>query len=202
MEVAHFYHAWCNGGWHDPVFEHRDALLESGFPSPVHLGVVGGPQERAKVAAAFGPGVKVVAQERHGWEQVTLMQLAAYAADHDGAVMYAHTKSDTAWRRLMTDRVVRNWQHLAGKLEDGYDVAGDSWRLGPGMDVGDARRHPALLRQLLDGDLRVHSHVARDPIHLSLGCGEVARSWQSSRLRHGHGHGRRSPKVASLAERC
>jgi hypothetical protein len=141
MEVAHFYHAWCNGAWHEPVFEHRMALASSHVPGPLHLGLVGGPQERAKVAAAFAPDVEVVAEARHGWEQVTLMQLAAYAADHGGAVMYAHTKSDHPWRRLMTARVVYNWRHLLGRLEDGYDVAGNCWRLGPGMLTADPIPH-------------------------------------------------------------
>lgn len=131
MEVAHFYHAFCNGAWHDPVFEHRAALAESGFPSAIHAGLVGGPQERGKVARVLD--AVVVAEERHGWEQVTLRAVAAYAADHDGAVLYAHTKSDDAWRRLMTDRVIRDWRYLRLKLDEGYDVAGNCWRLGPGM---------------------------------------------------------------------
>jgi hypothetical protein len=133
VDLAHFYHAWCNGAWHDPVFEHRMALASSRVPGPVRLGLVGGPQERAKVAAAFAPDVEVVSEARHGWEQVTLMQLAVYAADHDGAVMYAHTKADDAWRRLMTARVVYEWRRCLSKLDEGYDVAGNCWRLGPGM---------------------------------------------------------------------
>jgi hypothetical protein len=132
MEVAHFYHAWCNGAWHDPVREHLAALRESDFPSPVHLGVVGGPNERGKCIAAFGPTVKVVAEERYGFEQVTLMQLRHYAHYHDGAVMYAHTKTEPEWRRLMTDHIVRDWRTYLAKLDD-YDLAGHWWRMEPDM---------------------------------------------------------------------
>jgi hypothetical protein len=131
MDLAHFYHAWCNGAWHDPVLEHRAALAGSNLP--MYLGLVGGPKERAKVAAAFGPDVQVVAEARYGWEQVTLRKLASYAATHDGAVMYAHTKSDPEWRRLMTDGIVRGWRTHLQRLDEGYDVAGNWWRMEPDM---------------------------------------------------------------------
>jgi len=86
------------------------------------------------MAETFPAGWQVVADEAAGWEQVTLTPLATYAAEHDGAILYAHTKQDGAWRRLMTARVVYEWRHLLQKLEeDGYDVAGNCWRLGPGM---------------------------------------------------------------------
>lgn len=132
MKVLHFYHAWCpDERWKDPVREHLDALGESGFPSPVHLGVVGADQTAA--IAAFGPTAEVVGQAQQGFEQVTLRCIRPLVA-RDGAVLYAHTKSDPDDRRLHTEHVVRNWRFLLERLEEGYDVACYRWmRHGPNM---------------------------------------------------------------------
>jgi hypothetical protein len=130
MDLAHFYHAWCNGDWEHPVLEYCAAV----GGEPVHLGLVGGPQERANVAAYVGSrnrDVKVVAEERYGWEQVTLVQVAAYAACHGGAVLYAHTKSDRDWRVKMMEDVVLSRARCLARLEEGYDVAGTYWRMEP-----------------------------------------------------------------------
>lgn len=113
MRLAHFYHIWTGGRWQEPLYEHLAALVESGYFSTDH---------------AFFP-VTV----NNGWEQETISRLYDYSKRNDGAVLYAHTKGaadpsefNARWRRSMTDRVVRDWEHNLALL-DHYQAVGCHW---------------------------------------------------------------------------
>lgn len=136
LSVVHFYHLWADGEWTEPVAEHFTALTSAGWTGPIHLGLVGSPENR-KAAFAYlddcfdelTVGVAVEADE--GYEHVTLHALHRYVKRHGGAVMYAHTKGahntapiEHVWRQYMTRHLVREWIACRTALEQGYDLAG------------------------------------------------------------------------------
>jgi hypothetical protein len=133
--VTHFYHVFANGAWKQPVAEHVDALLAAGFEGNVHIGLVGTPERRkaARLALRRLPRATVAVEADEGWEQVTLAAVKTYAAERDGAVLYAHTKGAhdntefrAAWRRSMCRRVVERWRENLAALDE-YDAAGCHW---------------------------------------------------------------------------
>jgi hypothetical protein len=135
VNVAHFYHAWVDGDWTEPVLGHVDALLAADFTEPVYLGLVGAKLWRDAARDAFDPlDVRVAAEADEGFEQVTLAKVREYALDHPGdAVLYAHTKGSAdatefrkEWRRSMTKLVVRDWRINLAHL-DRFDAVGCHW---------------------------------------------------------------------------
>lgn len=142
MDIVAFYHCWCDGDWTEPVLEHVDALLDSDFTAPVYLGLVGADLWRGAAKDAFDLlneqpqrllDVRVAVEADEGFEQVTLKAVREYAQEHDGAVLYCHTKGAqdvtdfrAKWRRSMTRLVVRDWRinlkHLAR-----FDAVGCHW---------------------------------------------------------------------------
>lgn len=137
MNVTHFFHLWAAGEWRDPLAEHLAALEAACFDGPFHVGIVGTPQQRAEAIEELRwirpPDATYEADE--GWEQVTLHPLHAYAQDHDGAILYAHTKGahdpstiNVAWRRSMSFHVVRGWRECGRQLaRRRYDAVGCHW---------------------------------------------------------------------------
>lgn len=145
MNVAHFFHLYSAGEWRDPLAEHLAALEVGGYDGPFHVGLVGDPSQRAEALDELRwirPPDTVIEADT-GWEQVTLHELHAYAQDHDGAVLYAHTKGahdpstvNIAWRRSMSWHLVRNWRacttvlnpdHGLGPGGEPYDAVGCHW---------------------------------------------------------------------------
>jgi hypothetical protein len=126
------------GDWEIPLAEHLDALDESGYWQAGHtvtFGIVGILGERRKVEDMLARRVDGYDAIRadSGNERVTLAAVAAYARDHDGAVMYAHTKGAAhpsemrnRWRWTMTRLVVRDWARNLERLED-HDTVGCHW---------------------------------------------------------------------------
>lgn len=128
MQAVHFYHVFaCE--WEEPIAEHLAAF--EGLP--MHVGVVGRPEDRQSALAALG-GVEVAVEADEGWEQVTLAALHAYAQEHDHAILYAHTKgasnpSDFSrrWRTSMTEHLIAQWPKALEAIEKGCDLAGAHW---------------------------------------------------------------------------
>lgn len=136
LELAHFYHAYAAGEWLQPVSEHLEALTGSEYPGTVQLGLVGLPAQRRRVLNAFDQvDARIVAENAGGWEQLTLHAISDYAAQNDGAVLYAHTKGAATlvpcqepWRQAMTQVLVYFWRDVLRELEeDGFDAAGPHW---------------------------------------------------------------------------
>lgn len=123
-----------DGDWTDPVLEHVDALLAADFSDPVYLGLVGASLWRSAAAGAFDPlDVRIAVEADSGFEQVTLAKVREYAQEHDGAVLYAHTKGAmdatqfrADWRRSMTRLVVSDWRANLAHLEH-FDAVGCHW---------------------------------------------------------------------------
>lgn len=135
-EVTHWYHLFAAGEWRDPVAEHLAALEAARYEGAFIVGVVGTAEQRQEALdelQAIRPPDRVIPAEA-GWEQVTLDAAHRYADEHDGAVMYAHTKGagrpspfQDDWRRSMTRLVVNDWRANAALLEAGYDAVGCHW---------------------------------------------------------------------------
>lgn len=126
MEVAAFYHVWAGGRWVTPLTEFQEALNESGFDSRVSYVVVGYPNK----IEWDEHGVAYDQWQASGFEEVTINALRLYAQEHDGAVLYAHTKGSARvceyndlWRRSMTEHVVSRWRENLQLLEE-HDVVG------------------------------------------------------------------------------
>jgi hypothetical protein len=133
MKLAAFYHVYCGGAWQEPLTEYLEALDYSGFRGPLYWGAVGPDDEIIEANGRIGIAPCAIARE--GYEQVTLAEVARYAARNSGAVMYAHTKgaSDpdpyrSRWRRAMTLRVVDNWRSNLEALNT-YQAVGCLWQV-------------------------------------------------------------------------
>jgi hypothetical protein len=134
VQVEHFYHVYADGDWEWPVEQHQAALEASAFPNPIQVGLVGRQERRLRASAAL-PGAIPCAEADSGWEQVTLAAVQAYAHQHDGAVLYAHTKGaamgtvfNHRWRHSMQRHVIDGWEFCRDKLDTGrYDAIGCHW---------------------------------------------------------------------------
>lgn len=136
MNCAHFYHCWCDGAWRDPVTEHIQALADASFTGYFAVGLVGSNRNRHEALAQireWREPNRIIAAST-GFEQVTLTQAHRYAAKHDGAILYAHTKGAhdntefrALWRRSMTVNVVSRWRENLAALQDGADLVGCHW---------------------------------------------------------------------------
>jgi len=132
--IVHFYHVFADGVWQDAAVGHVRRLSESGLLDRLDwmfVGVVGSEDRRAEVGRVV-PG-EVLVEAESGWEQVTLSVLRDWVEDHDGRVLYAHTKGAWSqsrlaevWREKMTRAVVDRWRECVQAL-DSVDVAGPFW---------------------------------------------------------------------------
>lgn len=133
-KIFHFYHVYADGEWKRAADFHMTAMKHSGLWDALdgfYLGLVGS-EENCEDVKEYLPG-EVIAEERSGWEQVTLEVLQDFCEWEDGHIFYAHTKgawsnTDLAavWRESMTyDNVIR-WRDIIWRL-DSYDGAGAFW---------------------------------------------------------------------------
>lgn len=146
MEVACFYHCWSSGAWEASVVDQLAALEAAGFDGPAHLGLVGRADECDRVLRlwrGFGRPATVAATAESGHERCTINAVRAYALEHDGAVMYAHSKGawgqtelHVGWRRTMTHHVVGRWRQNRALLEEGAQAVGCYW-----LNAMEYRRH-------------------------------------------------------------
>jgi glyoxylase-like metal-dependent hydrolase (beta-lactamase superfamily II) len=146
VNLRAFFHVYLPGRWQAPLAEHLDALDASGYWKAGHgitFGLIGMQSRRAAELvlgdALFDretqPGDYQTVWRAEGNEQLTLAAAQRYAQKHDGAVLYAHTKGAAnprpladAWRRSMTERVVRRWRENLQAIESGdVDMVGTHW---------------------------------------------------------------------------
>lgn len=133
--IYHYYHAYADGQWLRPVQEHIEALATITEPMHITVGIVGKPENRRAVRAAFaGFDVDFLGADV-GWEQVTIHRLQDDLAllPDDTPVLYAHTKGAAheshltdPWRREMTRRCVYDWRHCINLLAH-FDAVGAHW---------------------------------------------------------------------------
>ncbi len=137
MNLAVFFHVYAAGNWREPLSEFIQALDgTTPYPGPIRVGLVGTADERDEVERYLTTwrDYEVVAAEDEGYEQLTLTEVARYARENDGAVLYAHTKGaaraygiQRAWRRETTREVVAPWKANLEYLRT-HDVLGSSWQ--------------------------------------------------------------------------
>ena len=137
-ELASFYHIYCSSErWRDPLAEHLAALEDGGFTGDFNVGVIGTDEQVQRVREeldAIRPPTSLWSAES-GWEQVTLTRLHEWTQDHDGAVMYGHTKGaynigafQDVWRQWMTWHVVAHWEECLDALgKHEADAIGCHW---------------------------------------------------------------------------
>jgi hypothetical protein len=144
VKVVHFYHVYADGLWEPIVDEHLRAWRRSGLDgSPLMLGIVGAPKNRAAVIKHFRAAkvkFSVCAEVERGWEQVTLDQLHRWAqalGDEEAFILYAHTKcaaypQDVGdnWRAEMAWYNVVEADKAIAMLESGCHCAGIHWMQG------------------------------------------------------------------------
>lgn len=133
--IHHFYHAYADGSWREPLTEHLTALREHGLMDSLatfQVGVVGGEASRREVISLLDDAT-IIAEADEGWEQVTLFKLRDFARDNDGVYFYAHTKSaanptdiNIGWRKSMTYYNVVRWQDALSHLAE-HDAVGCHW---------------------------------------------------------------------------
>lgn len=146
--MIHAYHVFAAGDWAEPVTEHCRALTGYGLYDELDtliVGFVGSPEQVAAVRCTLDvlvPKYQVCAVAETGWEQVTLDPLYDFVQDHDGPLLYAHTKGasrkdpvDLPWRRMMTYHNIVNWRNPVAALEAGKAIAGCYWVQGAPSSV-------------------------------------------------------------------
>lgn len=133
--LIHFYHIYAdpNGNWQAVLQQHFLAMFNFGLYdalTEIRVGIVG--DNTAPVLAYLEQfdKVKIIADESHGYEQITLNKLVLHARDNDAYYYYAHTKGahdnsliNQVWCRSMEFYTCVNWQQMTDALKS-YDTAG------------------------------------------------------------------------------
>lgn len=132
--MRNYHHVYAAGAWEVPLAEHIAALREAEFKGQFRVGIVGPHQPVIDYLASTGFPFQVCAHADKGWEQVTLEALRSELGNHDGPVLYTHTKGasdptgfNDLWRRSMTSVVVKGWRGCVAALDAGYDAVGGHW---------------------------------------------------------------------------
>jgi hypothetical protein len=144
-KLYHFYHIYADGKWFAPVTEHLKALRKSGLQKNLEgffIGITSSDKNRARIErflkaySFFFPFTyTIVNHSTTGWEQTTLDKLYEFSLDHEGYVLYAHTKGASNshpinhyWRRSMIYFNIKNWKKATEKLKD-HQAVGCHWLL-------------------------------------------------------------------------
>jgi len=138
-QVKVFYHLACMGNWQE-VFEEQVLQLKGNGFQQVDLTVLGTEKDLKFVNTAcgrIGLIIQVIFQspELTYFEKPALMAVEEYAKQHEGYVLYIHSKgvsnpSDVnkiKWRRLMMQELIQNWESCIIQLPY-YDAIGVNWR--------------------------------------------------------------------------
>lgn len=139
-QIHAFFHCYAAGNWQQPTTDFFEALTRYGLAdhlASMHVGYVGSAEQ---VAAAhctvdhYVPGYHRAAEVASGWEQTTLTPMWEFAQDHDGYIVYGHTKGasrndpiDGPWRRAMIYHNIVDWRRPLIALMFGKCVAGCHW---------------------------------------------------------------------------
>lgn len=144
-KLYHFYHIYADGHWFTPLTEQLKAVRKSHLHHHLDgffIGITSSDQNKGKVTkflklySLFFPfKYTIVNHCTTGWEQTTLDKLYDFSLDHDGYVLYAHTKgaatrhnTNTYWRQSMIHFNVKNWKVAVEKLKD-HQAVGCHWLL-------------------------------------------------------------------------
>jgi len=135
-----FWHVAAMGNWREVCREQLALAERSGFRE-MTVGFLGSPAERAELEAMAPAPVRLnvafSGEDLKRYEWPTLRLLAAWCRDHEGPVLYWHTKGvsnpDDArkrlWRELMERELVAKWRERVGSLQ-AFDVVGVDWMDG------------------------------------------------------------------------
>jgi len=137
--VKVFYHLACIGNWKDVFAEQMRVLHTCGFQS-IDLTVLGSRhdiQEANDICMRCDIDARVILEsdELTLFETPSLRAVEEYARQHEGYVLYLHSKGvsspqdDTKarWRRLMMRELVERWERCIPELPH-YDAVGVNWR--------------------------------------------------------------------------
>ncbi|MEO8108804.1 MAG: class I SAM-dependent methyltransferase [Ginsengibacter sp.] len=137
--VKVFYHLACMGNWREVFEEQVQQLKDNGFQQ-VYLTVLGTEKDLdfVNVTCERRGLVSYIifkAGELTYFEKPALMAVEEYAKQHEGYVLYIHSKgvsnpadvSKIKWRRLMMQQLIQNWESCITQLPY-YDAIGVNWR--------------------------------------------------------------------------
>lgn len=137
--VKVFYHLACIGNWKEVFMEQMSQLEQHGFEW-IDVTVLGSETDLQSVYSFFQElNVKASVifhrSELTLFEKPALIAVQEYARQHEGYVLYLHSKgvsnpgdgSKTKWRRLMMDELVVNHEYCKMQLPQ-YDLIGVNWR--------------------------------------------------------------------------
>ena len=134
-----FYHLACIGNWRDVFADQMAMLSRNGFHS-IELSVLGTAADMRTVNATCARNeidARIVLRcaDVKLFETPTLRAIERYARDHEGYVLYLHSKGVSSpgdankarWRELMMRELVENWEPCMRRLAH-YDAIGVNWR--------------------------------------------------------------------------
>lgn len=151
MKLYNFYHIYADGKWLIPLREYLKALSKSGLKNRLeglYIGIMGTDFNRFQVESFlkvycyfYNLTYTIVAHSHIGWEQTTLDKLYEFSLNHEGYVLYAHTKGasnnsepNPSWRKSMTYFNVMKWEETIDKLKN-YQAVGCHWILPEDVPV-------------------------------------------------------------------
>jgi len=143
MKIYHYYHIYALGYWMHALMEHIVASRKSGLLDmceTMKVGIVGEENVRTMVYQLLNSqnvNYEIIAEQDHGWEQMTQTQIYNDAQTNDGYALYAHTKGAAnphrqnieevnAWRKTMCHYNVEKWNDCVESLKT-HDVCGIYW---------------------------------------------------------------------------
>lgn len=124
----------------EPVTDHIVALKRRNFEqqlASINIGFVGSEENIHEVQQTLNNNnlhYQVIAEERSGWEQLTLEHAYAFSKTNDGIIIYSHSKGsahpspiNTSWRRSMEYHNFVEWERPLNALLGGMYMAGCHW---------------------------------------------------------------------------
>lgn len=135
-----FYHVYADGHWEQPAIDQFSALWQSGLLkelSGIYVGLVGSHDNIHRVKTFLNEAQiehTVVCEVPSGFEQETLDKLSDFSKDHDGYVLYSHSKGagypvevSASWRKSMIWHTVMRWRECVNYLKSGHTTVGSHW---------------------------------------------------------------------------
>jgi hypothetical protein len=142
---AAFHHLWVGddrhgANWRGPAEDHFNRLAEAQFAGDVHVGLVGGPEQREEAAHwlnGYCPFWELLVVAEEGFEMVTLNVLHQWSKRADvppeTPVLYTHGKGsfndhpgNHAWRGAVEEKLIGGWRECASSLSTA-DVVTCHW---------------------------------------------------------------------------
>ncbi|MDB5285240.1 MAG: hypothetical protein JWR05_189 [Mucilaginibacter sp.] len=138
-QVKVFYHLACMGNWQEVFKEQLLQLSANGFRD-INMTILGSEDDLRVVNSIMKVldvknNIIFHAPELTYFEKPALLAIEKYALEHEGFVLYLHSKgvsnsydhTKIKWRRLMMHELVENWKFCMQQLPH-YDAIGVNWR--------------------------------------------------------------------------